>query len=84
MVSDSLLVCKGVTSPDYLLLVKTFKQFKTKLLTELRYKRQSVLTNSALRLLQRECSHAIVRMQQEKTEFSVFVVDNLEKLLNTQ
>ena len=83
MESDSLFACEGVNSPDYVL-IKTLKQFKTKLLTERRHKRQSVLTSSALRLLQREFSDAIVRMQQEKTEFSIFVVDNLEKLLNTK
>ena len=49
-----------------------------------RTKRNSTSSSPALRLLQRKFSNAIVCMQEEKTEFSIFVVDNLEKLLNTQ
>ena len=45
---------------------------------------KSSYVSPALKLLQRKFSEAIKCMQQEKSEFSFFVLDNLEKLLTTQ
>ena len=82
IVSDRLLACDK--SPDYFLLIRIFRQTKEELLA--RYCTSPCLTSAspALRLLQRKFSEAIVRLRHEKTEFSYFAVDNLEKLLTIQ
>ena len=81
-VSNRLLACVAA-SADYSLLVSIFKQSKKKIVVR-RPATSSLSTSPALRLLQRRYSEAIASMQKEKTEFSYFVVDNLEKLLKTQ
>ena len=84
MVSNRLLACDDITSPDYFLLIRIFTESKVKIMGEHRITPSSTHISPALRLLQRKFSEAIVRMQKEKSEFSFFVVDNLEKLLTTQ
>ena len=83
-VSNRLLTSERTTSPDYFLLAKTFAQVKKKLLDRSRNKPNPTPTSPATQTLQRRFSDAIARMQQDKSDFSFFVVDNLEKLLNTQ
>ena len=83
IVSNRLLDCDVVACSDYSLLVKIFTQSKRTL--GVRHPNTSPTSVSpAIRLLQRRYSEAVENMQKEKSEFSYFVVDNLEKLLATQ
>ena len=84
IVSEQILAYEGVKSPDYFLLVETFKQNKKKLSLNRHGKPQSTPASPALQLIQLKFSEAIARMQKEKTDFSIFAVDNIEKLLKTQ
>ena len=83
-VSYQLLAGESTMSPDYFLLTKIFTQAKKNLKEGSRTKSSRRLTSPATRILQRRFSDAIARMQLKKTDFSYFVVDNLEKLLNAQ
>ena len=64
----------GVKSPDYFLLVHTFKQSKNMISTPRRDNRNFTPASPALRLLQRKFSDANVSVHKEKSFFSIFVV----------
>ena len=61
----------GVKSPDYFLLVHTFKQSKNMISTPRRDNINLTPASPALRLLQRKISDANVSIQKEKSFFSM-------------
>ena len=83
-VSHRISVSDKSASPDYFFLTKTFASFKN-IIVENRSKNQRVKRPStAILTLQQKFSDAIKLMLEEKSEFSFFTVDNLEKLLIAQ
>ena len=83
-VSHRISVSEKNESPDYFLLSKIFAQSK-KTIVEKRCKKHGVkLPSTAILTLQQKLRDAIAVMQKEKSDFSFFTVDNLEKLLISQ
>ena len=73
-----------MNTPDYFFLKRTFTRAKQAILTQPRNSLRTFCLTPATRELQKRFSKAIETMQKDKTNFSLFAVDNLEKLLITQ
>ena len=71
-------------SSDYYALSKIFTRTKQAILAKRRISHKNPNICSATLNLQRRFSEAIEALQVDKTNFSLFVADNLEKLLNQQ
>ena len=84
IVSNRLMDINVSTSPDYFTLSKLFTKAKQEFKVGSCSKSRKPYNSPAILKLQRRFTRAIVQMQQDKTDFSYFVVDNLEKLLNAQ
>ena len=83
-VSQRIMASESSMSPDYFLLAKIFTLAKKTIQGKRNIRTKTNALSPATLTLQRMFSDAIVTMQEKKTEFSYFVVDNLEKLLNLQ
>ena len=83
-VSNRLATCELSTSPDYFTLTNIFKQAKLEFKGKRCDSSTKRLTSPATLAIQQRFSAAIAQRQRERTDFSYFVVDNLEKLLNAQ
>ena len=75
---------KSRSSPDYSLLVELIFTAKRQNLGLCLSKRKTPPLSPAMRHIQQRFSNAINKLMTDKTDFSIFVVTNLEKLLNTQ
>ena len=71
-------------SADYFVLSKMFTRTKQAILAKRRTSHKTPHVSSATLNLQRRFSVAIADLQVDRTNFSLFVADNLEKLLNQQ
>ena len=71
-------------SADYFVLSKMFTRTKQAILAKRRTSHKTPHVSSATLNLQRRFSVAIAALQVDRTNFSLFVADNLEKLLNQQ
>lgn len=76
--------CKTRNSYDYDTLTKIFTNVKRSILGVKRIGQKFSPVSAALRDLQTRYSEALVNLNIERSEFSYFVADNLEKLLNEQ
>ena len=83
-VSYRLSAPEHVNSPDYFFLKRTFTRAKHSILTKRRNSHSTYRVSPATLDLQQRFSEAISTMQRDRTDFSLFAVDNLEKLLNIQ
>ena len=73
-----------MSSPDYFLLVELFLKAKRLILGVRSNSRKISSTSPAMRKIQQRFCNAISTMVREKTDFSIFIVNNLEKLLSSQ
>ena len=83
-VSYRISTSKSKASPDYFVLTKIFTRIKHAIRTKRRTSHKNPSVSSATLNLQRRFSEAISTLQADWTDFSLFVADNLEKLLNHQ
>ena len=83
-VSHRISVSEKTASPDYFLLSKIFSQSKKNIMKNCCKKQKTKSLSKAMQILQQKFSDAIAVMQEEKSDFSLFTVDNLEKLLISQ
>ena len=77
-------LCEEGKSPDYELLKKVFSMAKNKHLQFKPAKRKKPKISSAMSLLQKQFKNAIETMKNKRSDFSIFVVSHLEKLLYAQ
>ena len=79
----SLLVRNGAP-PDYSQLAGIFANAKGRILGKRSTKNRPSPLSSTMLLLQNKFTNAIANVRREKIELSLFIVENLEKLLNSQ
>ena len=83
-VSNRLATCANRSSPNYLTLTNVFKHAILEFMGRNCDRPSNRFTSPATQDLQQRFCTAIVQKQRDRTDFSYFVVDNLEKLLNAQ
>ena len=74
----------NTNTPDYFFLKRTFTRTKQAILTQRRNSRMNYRVSPATRELQQRFSKAIATLQKDRSNFSFFAADNLEKLLYIQ
>ena len=79
----SILMRNGA-SPDYSQIVKIFANAKCRILGKRSTKNRPSPLSPTMLLLQNKFNNAIANMRRDKSELSLFIAENLEKLLNSQ
>ena len=74
----------SMSSPDYFLLVELFLKAKRLILGVRSNNRKISSTSPAMRKIQQRFCNAISTMVRDKTDFSIFIVNYLEKVLSSR